>query len=234
MSVIQFRGRWQSSSQVFLTLALVLGSAATLLQGQGQHPKSGRRIAQVMGAAGADWLERSERESEENPSKAIELLKFEKGMTVADIGAGSGYYALRIAEIVGPTGKVYATDIQPEMLSILKKRMRQKNVGNVEAILGTEQDPKLPKKSCDLILLVDVYHEFSHPQEMLQKLKESLKDTGRLVLLEYRKEDPYVPIRPEHKMSVKEAKIEVEAEGFEFDKVIEELPWQHILIFKKR
>lgn len=187
-----------------------------------------------MGAAGADWLERSERESEENPSKAIELLKFEKGMTVADIGAGSGYYALRIAEIVGPTGKVYATDIQPEMLSILKKRMRQKNVGNVEAILGTEQDPKLPKKSCDLILLVDVYHEFSHPQEMLQKLKESLKDTGRLVLLEYRKEDPYVPIRPEHKMSVKEAKIEVEAEGFEFDKVIEELPWQHILIFKKR
>ena len=234
MSVIQFRGRWQWSSQVFLTLALVLGSAATLLQGQGQHPKSGRRIAQVMGAAGADWLERSERESEENPSKAIELLNFEKGMTVADIGAGSGYYALRIAEIVGPTGKVYATDIQPEMLSILKKRMRQKNVGNVEAILGTEQDPKLPRKSCDLILLVDVYHEFSHPQEMLQKLKESLKDTGRLVLLEYRKEDPYVPIRPEHKMSVKEAKIEVEAEGFEFDKVIEELPWQHILIFKKR
>ena len=228
MSVIQFRGRWQWSSQVFLTLALVLGSAATLLQGQGQHPKSGRRIAQVMGAAGADWLERSERESEENPSKAIELLNFEKGMTVADIGAGSGYYALRIAEIVGPTGKVYATDIQPEMLSILKKRMRQKNVGNVEAILGTEQDPKLPRKSCDLILLVDVYHEFSHPQEMLQKLKESLKDTGRLVLLEYRKEDPYVPIRPEHKMSVKEAKIEVEAEGFEFDKVIEELPWQHI------
>ncbi len=234
MSVIQFRGRWQSPAQVFLTLALVLGSAATLLQGQGQHPKSGRRIAQIMGAAGADWLERSERESEENPSKAIELLNFEKGMTVADIGAGSGYYALRIAEIVGPTGKVYATDIQPEMLSILKKRMRQKNVSNVEAILGTEQDPKLPKKSCDLILMVDVYHELSHPQEMLQRLRESLKDTGRLVLLEYRKEDPYVPIRPEHKMSVKEAKLEVEAEGFEFDKVIEELPWQHILIFKKR
>ncbi len=187
-----------------------------------------------MGAAGADWLERSERESEENPSRAIELLNFSQGMTVADIGAGSGYYALRIAQIVGPTGKVYATDIQPEMLSLLKKRMRQKNVSNVEAILGTEKDPKLPPKSCDLILLVDVYHEFSQPQEMLLKLKESLKDNGRLVLLEFRKEDPYVPIRPEHKMSVKEAKIEVEAEGFVFEQVIEELPWQHILIFKKR
>ena len=234
MSVIQFGGRWQSSAKVFLALTLALLPGTTLLQGQGQHPKSGRRIAQVMGAAGADWLERSERESEENPSRAIELLNFSQGMTVADIGAGSGYYALRIAKIVGPTGKVYATDIQPEMLSLLKKRMRQKNVSNVEAILGTEKDPKLPPKSCDLILLVDVYHEFSQPQEMLLKLKESLKDNGRLVLLEFRKEDPYVPIRPEHKMSVKEAKIEVEAEGFVFDQVIEELPWQHILIFKKR
>lgn len=234
MSVIQFRVRWQSSAQVFFILALLLVSGATLLYSQGQHPKSGRRIAQVMGAAGADWLERNERESEENPTKAIELLQFEKGMAVADIGAGSGYYALRIAKIVGPTGKVYAVDIQPEMLSILKKRMRQQNVSNVQAILGNDQDPKLPANSCDLILLVDVYHEFSHPQEMLLKLREALKDTGRLVLLEYRKEDPYVPIRPEHKMSVKEAKLEVEAEGFAFDKVIEELPWQHILIFKKR
>ena len=234
MSVIQFGGRWQSSAQVFLAMAMALLPGTTLLQGQGQHPKSGRRIAQVMGAAGADWLERSERESEENPSRAIELLNFSQGMTVADIGAGSGYYALRIAKIVGPTGKVYATDIQPEMLSLLKKRLRQKNVSNVEAILGTEKDPKLPPKSCDLILLVDVYHEFSQPQEMLAKLKESLKDNGRLVLLEFRKEDPYVPIRAEHKMSVKEAKIEVEGEGFVFDRVIEELPWQHILIFKKR
>lgn len=234
MSVIQFRVRWQSSAQVFFILALLLICGATLLYGQGQHPKSGRRIAQVMGAAGADWLERNERESEENPTKAIELLQFQKGMAVADIGAGSGYYALRIAEIVGPTGKVYAVDIQPEMLSILKKRMGQQNVSNVQAILGSAQDPKLPANSCDLILLVDVYHEFSHPQEMLLKLREALKDTGRLVLLEYRKEDPYVPIRPEHKMSVKEAKLEVEAEGFAFDKVIEELPWQHILIFKKR
>jgi ubiquinone/menaquinone biosynthesis C-methylase UbiE len=201
---------------------------------QGKHPKSGRRIADVMGAAGADWLERSERESEENPTRAIELLKFEKGMVVADVGAGSGYYAIRIAEKVGPSGKVFANDIQPEMLTILKRQLRQKKVANVEPVLGTEQDPKLPVNSCDVILMVDVYHEFSHPQEMLQKLRAALKENGRLVLLEYRKEDPYVPIRPEHKMSVKEAKIEVENEGFVLDKVMEDLPWQHILIFKKR
>lgn len=187
-----------------------------------------------MGAAGADWLERNEREIEENPTRAIELLKFEKGMVVADVGAGSGYYATRIAEKIGPSGKVFANDIQPEMLAILKRQLRRKRVANVEPVLGTEQDPRLPENSCDVILMVDVYHEFSHPQEMLQKLKAALKENGRLILLEYRKEDPYVPIRPEHKMSVKEAKIEVEAEGFVLDKVMEDLPWQHILIFKKR
>lgn len=216
------------------TRVLGLMLVAGLVWGQGTHPRSGRRIAPVMGAAGADWLERSERENEENPTRAIQLLKFEKGMTVADVGAGSGYYALRIAKQVGPEGKVYANDIQPEMLAILKRRMRQEKVTNVEPVLGTEQDPKLPAGSCDVILMVDVYHEFSHPQVMLQKLREALKETGRLVLLEYRKEDPYVPIRPEHKMSVKEAKLEVEGEGFVLEKVMEDLPWQHILIFKRK
>jgi SAM-dependent methyltransferase len=230
MSVIQSGVRWQSLLLGILLLFLV----APPTFAQGKHPKSGRRIAQVMGAAGADWLERSERESEENPTKAIELLQFEKGMTVADVGAGSGFYAIRIAQIVGPTGKVYANDIQPEMLTILKRQLRQKNVVNVEPVLGTERDPRLPAKSCDVILMVDVYHEFSNPQEMLQKLKGALKDDGRLILLEYRKEDPYVPIREEHKMSVKEAKLEVEGEGFRLDKVIEDLPWQHILIFRKQ
>ncbi|WP_238325884.1 class I SAM-dependent methyltransferase [Bryobacter aggregatus] len=182
---------------------------------------------------GANWLERDEREAEENPSRAIQLLQLEKGMVVADIGAGSGYYTLRIAPVVGPTGKVFATDIQPEMLSLLKKRMRQQKISNVEPVLGNEKDPKLPAKSCDVILMVDVYHEFSHPQVMLSNLRAALKDDGRLILLEYRKEDPYVPIRPEHKMSVKEAKLEVEDEGFVLDTVNEDLPWQHILIFKK-
>ncbi|MBM3761182.1 MAG: class I SAM-dependent methyltransferase [Acidobacteria bacterium] len=217
-----------------LSFVVLLALAGGMAHAQGKHPKSGRRIADVMGAAGADWLERNEREIEENPTRAIELLKFEKGMVVADVGAGSGYYATRIAEKVGPSGKVFANDIQPEMLAILKRQLRRKKVANVEPVLGTEQDPKLPENSCDVILMVDVYHEFSHPQEMLQKLKAALKENGRLILLEYRKEDPYVPIRPEHKMSVKEAKIEVEAEGFVLDTVMEDLPWQHILIFKKR
>lgn len=234
MSVNHIGGRWQSHLSGILVLVVLWALTCSPAMAQGKHPKSGRRIADVMGAAGADWLERSERESEENPTRAIELLKFEKGMVVADVGAGSGYYAIRIAEKVGPSGKVFANDIQPEMLTILKRQLRQKKVANVEPVLGTEQDPKLPVNSCDVILMVDVYHEFSHPQEMLQKLRAALKENGRLVLLEYRKEDPYVPIRPEHKMSVKEAKIEVENEGFVLDKVMEDLPWQHILIFKKR
>lgn len=215
-----------------LSIALLLTLTAPLFA-QGKHPKSGRRIAPVMTADGADWLERRERESEENPSKAIELIKFEKGMVVADVGAGSGYYALRIAEIVGPTGKVYATDIQPEMLNILRRRMREKNVTNVEPILSNEHDPKLPANCCDVILMVDVYHELSQPIDILAGLRTALKDDGRLILLEYRKEDPYVPIRPEHKMSIKEAKLELESEGFRLDKVIHSLPWQHLLIFRK-
>ena len=233
MSVIQFGGRWQSSHKRILVLLVLFALFPVRSSAQGQHPKSGRRLAQVMGVGGADWLERNERESEENPTKAIQLLGLTAGMAVADIGAGSGYYALRMAKAVGPTGKIYASDIQPEMLSILKKRMRQAKIVNVEAVLGTEKDPKLPAKCCDVLLMVDVYHELSHPQEMLAKLRAALKDGGRLILLEYRKEDPYVPIRPEHKMSVKEAKLEVEDEGFVLDKVIEDLPWQHILIFKK-
>lgn len=186
-----------------------------------------------MGVGGADWLERSEREAEENPTRAIQLMDLDKGMVVADIGAGVGYYAFRIAELVGPTGKVYANEIQPEMLALLKKRQRKNKINNVEPLLGTERDPKLPDASCDVILMVDVYHEFSHPQDMLAKLRAALKPNGRLIFLEYRKEDPYVPIRPEHKMSVKEVRLEVESEGFVLDKVVEELPWQHVIIFKK-
>ena len=177
---------------------------------QGVHPKSGRRIASVMGVGGADWLEREDREREEAPSKAIELLNLKEGMVVADIGAGVGYYTIRMAKKVGPTGKVYASDIQPEMLTLLRKRLDEKKVTNVEMVLGTETDPKLPLNSIDLAIMVDVYHELAQPQRMLRKLQKTLKDDGRLVLLEFRKEDPYVPIRPEHKMSVAEAKLELE------------------------
>lgn len=200
---------------------------------QGVHPKSGRRIASVMGVGGADWLEREEREREESPSKAIELLDLKPGMIVADIGAGVGYYTIRMAKKVGPAGKVYASDIQPEMLTLLRKRLDEGNVTNVEMVLGTETDPKLPLHTLDLALMVDVYHELAQPQRMLRKLHKTLKDDGRLVLLEFRKEDPYVPIRPEHKMSVAEAKLEVEDEGFKLETVIPGLPWQHILVFRK-
>ncbi len=216
-----------------LVIALLGVALLSPAWAQGVHPKSGRRIASVMGVGGADWLEREEREREESPSKAIELLNLKEGMVVADIGAGVGYYTIRMAKKVGPTGKVYASDIQPEMLTLLRKRLDEQKITNVEMVLGTETDPKLPLNSIDLAIMVDVYHELAQPQRMLRKLQKTLKDDGRLVLLEFRKEDPYVPIRPEHKMSVAEAKLELEDEGFVLDKVITGLPWQHILVFRK-
>lgn len=182
---------------------------------------------------GADWLERSEREIEEMPETALDKIGIREGMTVADVGAGVGYFTVRLGRRVGPTGKVYAIDVQPEMLSIMKQRAAKANLKNIVPVLGTESDPKLPPASTDLILLVDVYHEFSQPQKMLDQLRNSLKNDGRLVLLEYRKEDPHIPIRSEHKMSVAEAKAEVEAEGFRLEKVLSDLPRQHILIFRK-
>jgi ubiquinone/menaquinone biosynthesis C-methylase UbiE len=186
-----------------------------------------------MGAAGADWLVRPERAEEEQPDKAMALLAIAKGSTVADIGAGNGYMTWRLAERVGPAGKVFANDIQPEMLEMLRKDMQQRNLRNVETVLGAFDDPKLPANALDLVILVDVYHEFSEPQKMLRKLREALKPDGRLVLLEYRGEDPAVPIRPEHKMTVAQVKAELEPEGYRMDRVLEDLPRQHILIFKK-
>jgi SAM-dependent methyltransferase len=200
---------------------------------QSEHPLSGRRIAPVMGAAGADWLDRSERESEENPEGALDAIGIKPGMVVGDVGAGTGYMSLRMAKRVGPTGKVYAEDVQPEMLHRLRQNAAEAKLNNIQTVLGGEADPKLPPNTLDLILLVDVYHEFSQPQKMLRKMRESLKSDGRLVLLEYRKEDPTIPIRPEHKMSVQEVKLEVEAEGFHLDQVLEALPRQHILILTK-
>jgi ubiquinone/menaquinone biosynthesis C-methylase UbiE len=216
----------------FLSL-LLLVFLSFPLAAQSEHPITGRRIAGVMGVAGADWLERSEREMEELPETALDRIGIKPGMTVADVGAGSGYFTVRLSKRVGPSGKVLAVDVQPEMLNILRKRLAQDKVQNVETILGSEADPRLPKSALDLILLVDVYHEFSQPQTMLRRIKEALKDSGRLVLLEYRKEDPHIPIRSEHKMSVNEAKMEVEAEGYKLEKVLGDLPRQHILVFRK-
>lgn len=200
---------------------------------QSEHPLTGRHIAPVMSAAGAGWLDRSEREREEQPDKALTLIGIERGMTVADVGAGTGYMTLRIAKRVGESGKVYANDIQPEMLDKLNENARRANLNNVETVLGSEADAKLPAGKMDLVVLIDVYHEFSRPQEMLQSIRRSLKPDGRLVLLEYKKEDPTIPIRPDHKMSIFEVKTEVEAEGYKLDKVIDSLPRQHIVFFRK-
>jgi len=206
-------------------------AAALAAQAMPVHPISGRRIAPVMGWQGADWLERGEREQEESPDVAVRLLQIPQGASVADIGAGSGYITLLLAAAVGPTGRVFANDLQPQMIEILRRRLASQNVKNVTLVQGSIDDPNLPPASVDLALMVDVYHELSRPQAMLQKLRAALKPGGRLVLLEYRKEDPAIPIKFEHKMSIQEAKAELEAEGFKLSKVDESLPRQHILIF---
>jgi predicted methyltransferase len=217
-----------------LVVGFLLAAAVSVLaQTTGTHPISGRRFAGVMGWQGADWLDREERDIEEEPDRALAALDIKSGQTVADIGAGSGYMSVRMARHVGATGRVYAEDIQPEMIALMKQRLTKDKVANVMPVLGTIDDPKLPAESIDLMLLVDVYHEFSEPQKMLRGMRAALKSGGRLVLLEYRKEDPTVPIRIEHKMTVAEAKMEVEAEGFSLTKVDERLPRQHILIFTK-
>jgi len=220
-----------------VSTVLVLAGSALLAAQQivspGVHPISGRRYAQTMSYLGADWLDRSERVQEEEPDVALDALKLAAGSTVADVGAGSGYMTVKMAKRVGSTGKVYANDIQPQMLSMLRQRLDREKLANVDLVLGTYDDPKLPANVLDLILMVDVYHEFSQPQQMLRRMRESLKPGGRLVLLEYRKEDPSIPIRPDHKMSVAEAKMEVEAEGFTLASVDERLPRQHILVFTK-
>jgi ubiquinone/menaquinone biosynthesis C-methylase UbiE len=199
---------------------------------QTTHPASGREIAPVMGMGGADWLVRPERETEEAPDRALDAIALKKGDVVADIGAGVGYFTWRMAERVGPAGKVYASDIQPGMIEQLKKNVAARGLTNVVPVLGTDVDPKLPAGKLDLALLVDVYHEFSQPQKMLARIREALKPSGRMILLEYRKEDPSVPIRLEHKMTVQEVRAEIEPEGFKFDTSLETLPRQHILIFR--
>ena len=181
--------------------------AIQLVAFQATHPLTGRRIAGVMGVGGADWLERPERETEENVEGALDAIGLKKGMVVAEVGAGTGYVALRMAKRVGPMGLVYANDLQPEMLTRLRSNAARLNLMNVETVLGNDTDPKLPPGRIDLVILVDVYHEFSQPQKMLQGIRSALKPDGRLVQLEYRKEDPAVPILPDHKMTVSEAQI---------------------------
>jgi ubiquinone/menaquinone biosynthesis C-methylase UbiE len=214
-------------------LVVALAAQALPAQTPRAHPVSGRVYAQTMGVQGAPWLDRAERDREEDPDRAIRLLKIQKGATVADVGAGSGNITIRLAKAVGPMGKVYANDIQPGMLDILQRNVTKAKLTNVVPVLGAIDDPKLPAESLDLAIMVDVYHEFSEPQRMLQRLHEALKPGGRLVLLEYRAEDPEVPILRDHKMSKAQVKLEVEHEGFKQSRVFDDLPWQHLFVFTR-
>jgi predicted methyltransferase len=195
------------------------------------HPLTGRQIAGI--ATDANWLDRVTREQEEAPEQALTLIGIRPGMVVADVGAGTGYMTTRLARLVGPGGKVYANDIQPAMLRIIQDKARAERLANVEIVQGSDIDAHLPENTVDLVLLVDVYHELWHPQAMLRSLRRSLKRDGELVLVEYRKEDPDIPIAPTHRMSIADVRTEVEAEGFTFDRTVPGLPRQHIIIFRR-
>ncbi|MGQ0733846.1 MAG: class I SAM-dependent methyltransferase [Acidobacteriota bacterium] len=220
----------------FLALALTVLAVSvglTAQRGVGRHPLSGREYARPMGVAGAPWLEREEREAEEAPSRALAIMKVAPGSIVADIGAGSGYFTERLARLVGSAGHVYATDIQRGMLDLLRARLDRTRLDNVTLVLSDPADPKLPSASIDMALMVDVYHELQDPQAVLGHIRAALKPGGRLVLVEYKGEDPSIPILPLHKMTVAQAKLEVESEGFRLTTVNSTLPRQHVLIFQR-
>lgn len=195
----------------------------------------GREIARVMGHQGISWLERPEREQEEGLSLLVECLQLQPGMVVADIGAGSGVISVRLANHVGPTGKVMAVDIQREMLQALEVKCKGLGVTNIQGVLGTTRSPNLDDDSVDLAIMVDVYHEFDFPYEMLQAISKSLKPGGRVAFVEYRKEDPTIPIKEVHKMSAAQVKREAGEPGLNLSWVetLEKLPRQHVIVFKK-
>jgi ubiquinone/menaquinone biosynthesis C-methylase UbiE len=193
----------------------------------------GRQIAQVMSHYGIDWLERPEREKEENTSLLLKNLAVKPGMLIADIGAGSGYHSALLSKMVG-TGKVFAVDVEPEMIAYLNERIKQEKLSRIVPVLSTEQKLPLPENTIDMMLLVDVYHEFSYPYEMSLSMRAALKPGGKLVLVEFRSEDQNVPIKSIHKMSEAQAIKELKAAGFTFDKNIDNLPWQHCMVFVKQ
>lgn len=224
----------------FLSAPSHFGQAANHYEFRQQHDPNGtgkfylgREIAHVMGHQGADWLERPERIQEENPELLVELLKLKPGDVVADIGAGTGYISWRMARKVAPKGKVLAVEIQQEMLDRLEAAMKQRGITNVIGLLGKIDNPNLPTNSVDLVIMVDVYHEFSHPREMMQAIVGALKPGGRAAFVEYRAEDPKVPIKEVHKMTEAQVKKEAEAAGLKWVETIAQLPWQHLVIFSR-
>lgn len=228
-----------ASTVSFLALFTQLGAHPPYITKADHDPDGigvfymGREIAHVMGHEAADWLDRPEREAEEAPSILVKSLKLQPGMVIADIGAGSGYLSFMMAKPVGVTGKVYAEDIQPEMLDIVKTKNQESSLKNVVPWLGSTTDPKLPPQSVDLMIMVDVYHEFDKPYEMVTNMVKSLKKGGRLVFVEYRKEDPEVPIKLVHKMSVAQVRKEMTIFPLTYKETIEILPRQHIIVFTR-
>jgi ubiquinone/menaquinone biosynthesis C-methylase UbiE len=192
----------------------------------------GREIAQVMGVAGAEWLDRPERAEAEVPQQVIEHMQLKSTDVVADVGAGTGYFTMRISRVV-PQGTVYAVDIQPEMLAIIEQHKRQLKADNVITVQGTETDPRLPAHAIDVALLVDAYHEFAYPREMMENIVKSLKPGGRVIHIEYRGEDATVPIKSLHKMTVAQARKEMEAVGLRWQETQDFLPYQHFIVFVK-
>jgi predicted methyltransferase len=195
------------------------------------HPLTGRPIPGI--ATDTAWMDRAERGREEEPDRALRSAGIVPGMTVADVGAGSGYMTIRIARLVGPTGKVFANELQPRMVQLIRERIARERLDNVEVVQGTEDDARLPIGAVDMALLVDVYHELRRPQAMLASVRDSLRPTGRLVLIEYRQEDPGIPIASLHRMSLAGLRAEVEPVGFRLDRVEETLPRQHIALFRR-
>lgn len=242
-----------STRALWLTLGGCLWLAPTWLAAQAPAPPStappppeaaeavpapleeyrGRKIAWTMSYQGAEWLTRANREKEERSEELLAALEVRPGDVVCDFGCGNGYHTLKLAALVGATGRVFAADIQQEMLHLLDERARQAAIANVEPVLSQAHDPRLPAETFDLILLVDVYHELAHPEQVLAGLRQALKPTGRLVLVEFRGEDPLVPIKPLHKMTKAQVLRELMPNGFRLVRQYDKLPWQHVLFFER-
>jgi SAM-dependent methyltransferase len=234
--LVSFLNMFSAWSATRLAILIVLSLGSGSLQraaDQNAHPVTGRVIAPTMGVEGADWLDRPEREREEQPQKVIAALHLTPGVNVGEVGAGTGFYALRIAKRIQPGGTYYANDLQPAMLTRLESKVAAQKVTNIKTILGTQTDPRLPAGTLDYVLMVDVYHELSQPQIILRNIAAALKPGGRLVLIEFRKEDPNLPIRPEHEMTVKDVETELSAEGYVLDHLVETLPCQHMFFFRR-
>ncbi|MDB4307823.1 class I SAM-dependent methyltransferase [Gammaproteobacteria bacterium] len=251
--VLRYDGRRLAAKSVIAALAafvLPLSSCANDTPGNGPEVDSayeysagnrdgigkrymGREISHVMGHRGAGWLERPDRESEERTDLLLSNLPIKPGDSVADIGAGTGYFSLPMAELVGDAGTVYAVDIQAEMLAIIEERSATNGISNIERVLATADDPRLPADTLSMVLFVDAYHEFEWPREVMTAVRDGLVSGGKVVLIEYRAEDPSVPIKRLHKMTEKQARKELEAIGLVFVSNEEFLPQQHFLVFEK-